>query len=324
MFAQIIFDVIIFGFLTADGLLIFFLLRRRTRVRRRHKGRAAILRGFVVTCALISWGVIFYGSFVEPFRVSIVEKTIELSPSGTDSLRVVVMGDFHVGPYKKSRFVRRAVSMANSLQPDLIVLLGDFISTDVDEVRYLQPLKTLSAPLGVFAVLGNHDYGNDIWLLKDKAQQQGRIVSETLTLLGIRVLMNDGAILKTGAGKNVALTGVDEVWTHRASIERALKALNASEIPHPLIVLAHNPDIIYSAADSKVDFVIAAHTHGGQVRLPIIGPVVRPPTSLGRAYDEGLFTFGDTQLYITSGLGETGTRARLFNPPEIGLLTLRF
>ena len=92
----------------------------------------------------------------------------------------------------------------------------------------------------------------------------------------------------------------------------------------PIILIAHNPDaILYSNAD-RADLVIAGHTHGGQIRLPWIGSIARIPTILGNDYDKGLFEYGDQQLFITSGVSETGPRARLFNPPVISVLTISF
>lgn len=311
------YDFIIFGFLIVDGLAVVYLLGHGHSKRiNKNRRRAAI---FLCTLA---WITIFYGSFLEPARIVVTEESIKLSKRPSETLRVAVLGDLHVGPYKQTNFIKRLVKKTQQLKPDLILLAGDYIYDNAEAVRFLQPLKDLSAPYGVFAVLGNHDYNRGVSLLQQEATERGKAVRASLEALGIRVLVNDGELLQVDERTTVGLIGTDELWTHRASISDAVKTLNVNEIPHPLILLSHNPDIVYFADGALIDLVIAAHTHGGQIRLPLIGPVPQLPTNLGRFFDQGLFQFENTQLYITSGTGEEGPRARLFNPPEVVLLTL--
>jgi predicted MPP superfamily phosphohydrolase len=111
---------------------------------------------------------------------------------------------------------------------------------------------------------------------------------------------------------------LDVVDADRDDYKKAVANIDATA---PQIVLSHTPDIILKNIASA-DLILSGHTHGGQIRLPGIGAIPEIPTFLGRQYDEGLFNLGDQQLFITRGVGESGTRARLFCPPEISILTI--
>lgn len=307
-----IYDSIIYGFLVIDG--VFFILAVWWI---RRKGFVWLL-GFSAALFLFAWLIIFYGSFIEPRLLVVREQTIHVRENPTETLRAVLVSDFHLGPYKKEDFVERVVSKINEQRPDVIFIAGDFVYDDISQIQYLDPIKNLKAPLGVFAVLGNHDYGEGgpgMVLEKDKGRSN--VIREKLESLGVRVLVNDARVI-TKDGEKILLIGSDDVWTGRDKIHRAARIFL-----HTTLVLSHNPDIIWKAEKSGIDLVLAGHTHGGQIRLPGIGPVPNIPDELGRAYDRGLFQFGNTQLFITSGLGEMGPRARLLVPPEIVVLKIK-
>lgn len=316
---NIFYDSIIYGFLFIDGvffvLAILWMKNKRTE---EWKKRGILLAG----AFLFAWLVIFYGSFIEPQRIAVREQPVILSllknnARSAETLRVALIADFHLGPYKKETFVERAVAKINAQNPDAIFIAGDFVYDDVSQIQYLYPLKNLEAPLGVFAVLGNHDYseGGPKTLLQE-GEERAKMVRKKLESLGIRVLVNDSSVM-TKDGKKILLIGLDELWTGRVEIPEVAGAFNGK------IVLSHNPDIIHEAARRGIDLVLAGHTHGGQIRLPGIGSVPNIPDELGRAYDRGLFQFENTQLFITSGLGEMGPRARLLAPPEIAVLEIK-
>jgi uncharacterized protein len=251
--------------------------------------------------------VIFYGSFIEVKTLVVTEETIVLSENPTEVLIVGVVADFHLGPYKGKRWAQTVVDELMRYEPDLILLPGDFIFHQADEADLLEPLAGFSAPYGVYAVTGNHDY-------TDGASPY---VIDTLERLGITVLENERIRITVGE-KELVLAGVSDLW-FEGSTHRAMTGIADEEIS---ILLSHNPDaVLYSNAD-LADLVIAGHTHGGQIRLPWFGSIAHIPTELGNTYDKGLFFYKDQQLFITSGVGETGPRARLFNPPEVNLLVI--
>lgn len=241
-------------------------------------------------------------------------------------LRVALVSDFHLGPYKQRGFATKVVKKIMALKPDIILIAGDFLAEDKKYVSFLEPLKNLSAPLGVYAVLGNHDYDDTITLLSEEGKARSKAVTETLEVAGVEALINEGKILKHD-GHEFILIGTDDIWTGYADIQKAFKSEGAvalqTQHPLPSILLSHNADIVERAEKLGVNLVLAGHTHGGQIRLPFLGSVPKIPHALGNKYDRGLFDFGETQLFITSGLAETGPRARLLVPPEVALLEIK-
>ncbi len=316
------FDAIIFGFLFIDGALLVIGITYWTA------GSKAVRYAKTIMIALlaIAWLVIFYGSFIEPRIIVINRTTIDLphknNSVGAESkrsfLNVALISDFHLGPYKQRGFVERAVKKLIVLKPDIVVMAGDFVlEEERAPVEWFEPFRELTAQIPTFAVVGNHEYTDGYVLRSKEAQARSSHIVKTLEKNGVRVLINEGAIVG-----RFSILGVDDVWTWRVNIAKALTSIGGKN--HPLIVVAHNPDIIQKAQKMGADLVLAGHTHGGQIRLPFWGPVPQIPTRLGNRYDRGLFQFGATQMFITSGIGETGPRARLFVPPEIAMLTIKY
>lgn len=298
------FDFAIFIFLIGAGAFLVEVVTDWSRYKNR-----LFLQGLIVA-VLIAWVTVFYGSFIEPKRLILSQQEIHLATEVDQSIRVAVVADFHVGPYRKADWVARVVDAVMQQEPDLILMPGDFIFNDAQQVEYLLPLSGLSAPLGVFAVTGNHDYSHS-------AEED---VISTLEVAGITVLRDEHVVLPV-TDKEFVIAGVSDLW-FEGVVSKALENLRDDQT---VVLLSHNPDAVLDASSAVADLVVSGHTHGGQIRLPFIGPVPPLPTQLGRSYDQGLFDYTDTQkLFITSGVGETGPRARLFNPPEFSLLTLSF
>lgn len=315
-----VYDVIIFSFLLIDGIAIAAMLRQKKQKwpdflhKSKNVWHAGRILLFLIFAA--SWLVIFYGSFIEPRIIVTTRQTINLSENPTSSLKAAFISDFHAGPYKKSSFVEKAVSKINALKPDVILLGGDFVHDSADQTKYLIPLKNLQAPLGVFAIIGNHEYSEEHGIIGEISEKRAVTVRQTLENAGIKVFVNEGIKIKKD-NKNIYLLGIDDLWTYRASID-------AAKLQSPNILLGHNPDSVFLAEKLGVDLVLSGHTHGGQIRLPFLGAVPPIPDELGQKYDMGLFEFEKTQLFISSGIGEYGPRARLFVPPEIALLNITF
>lgn len=289
---------------------------------RRHPRRAPamwLLVRLVQALACLTLLVIAYGSFIEPRLLVVTRRSLSLPVA--QPLKIAVISDLHVGPYKGSAWVQRVVQRVNAQLPDLVLIAGDFLFDGEGDVADLAPLRDLRASMGVFAVTGNHDAGNFLRLSGEKYEGVDRTNDLTVALqdLGIDVLRNNHREVRMMDGSMV-IAGVDDIWQQESDLQRALRGIAPSA---PVILLSHHPDIILDPASRRASLIVAGHTHGGQFRLPFYGPIPRLPTLIGRAYDQGIFALDPTHtLAITRGAGETLARARLFAWPEILLLDI--
>lgn len=279
-------------------------------------GTVLALRLLALAGALSSL-FLFYVRFVEPFWIAVTTYRVPFPVAG---LRIAVIGDFHVGPHKRDRFVRKAVQRTNRLKPDLVLLVGDFLFDVHADVEHLEPLRHLHARMGVFAVTGNHDSGSDH--VPGTGHRVGRRdrtadLDAFLTSLGVRFLRNASA--RVGHGEtSFAVAGIDDLWMESCDLRRALKDVKKGEA---CILLSHQPDVILDPASHRAELIVSGHTHGGQMRLPWWGSLSHMPQRLSKNFDRGIFAVGKgTVLAITHGIGETFVPLRLFARPEIMVL----
>ena len=256
------------------------------------------------------------GSPVTPqdLQVEEVEVPIAGLPSRLDGLRIVQLSDLHLSAVVSLEHIQRAVSIAQSLAGELIVITGDYVTRGADGVgACAQALAGLRAPLGVYATLGNHDYWGG-----------ATHVADTLAAAGLTVLRNEGTPLARDGGDraDLWLAGLDDVWEQQEDLEAALHGAPEGT---PTLLLVHEPDFADQYADRAADLGIilqlSGHRHGGQIRLPVIGAPILP--RLGRKYPLGLQKAGDTWVYTNRGVGLVMPAVRLNCPPEITALTLR-
>ena len=246
-------------------------------------------------------------ALTEPFRLTVEHRKIFLRrlPQTFDGLRVVQLSDIHHSPFTSREQIERAVETANSLQPDIVALTGDYVSK---ERAYAAPcaelMGRLRARYGVFAVLGNHDHWTDAALITDLFRAEG-----------ITVLVNQGIRFEKD-GAAIWLAGVDDTMVGLEDLPLALAGSKDTELK---LLLAHNPIILRRAARAGVDLVLSGHTHGGQVTLRSEEKAVRPRRRLLK----GLANQGETQIYVTRGLGTVVLPVRFGCPPEVSLLELR-
>ncbi|HYE65065.1 MAG TPA: metallophosphoesterase [Pyrinomonadaceae bacterium] len=247
-------------------------------------------------------------ALAEPYMLTIEHHPIYLRrlPRALDGLRIVQLSDVHHSPFTGGAQIQRAIETANSLEPDIIALTGDYVSHERD---YAAPcaemLGRLRARYGVYAVLGNHDHWTDAALITD-----------LFRLEGIRVLINEGMRFEQ-RGAAFWLAGVDDTMVGMEDLPLALAGSREDEMK---LLLAHNPVILRRAARAGVDLVLSGHTHGGQVAWRAErGASGRPRRRLLR----GLGRQGQTQIYVTRGLGTVVLPIRYGCPPEVSLLELR-
>lgn len=241
--------------------------------------------------------------------------TLAKPQPGIDGFRIVQISDLHFGPYTGEREVRAAINAAHAAHPDLVVLTGDFVTATWifhyghRPVSKIDPcaevLRDLCCPCGVFAILGNHDWGTD-----------ADVVAGTLAGAGIRVLRNEAVPIER-RGARFWLAGVDSASVHAADLDRTLAPVPSGE---PVILLAHEPDFADEAARYPIDLQLSGHSHGGQIVIPGM-PGYLPP--LGRKYPRGLYNVGKMKLYANRGIGVSGAPLRFNAPPEVTVIELR-
>jgi len=223
-------------------------------------------------------------------------------------LRVVQLTDIHAGIYMTRADMRRYVNQAIELQPDLFVLTGDFISNSMAFLPgCLEEVARVRARFGTFATLGNHEhmYGD----LGD--------IAAIFRAHGIPILNNAHRLIQTEHGP-FAVAGIDDLQRGSPDLEDALLGLDPAI---PTLLLSHRPEIFPEAAARGIPLTLAGHWHGGQVKLILPGQAIsfahfRTP------YPEGLYRIEDFHLYVSRGIGTTGTPVRLNAPPEVTLFHL--
>jgi len=258
--------------------------------------------------ALAYWGMV-----VEPGRLVVRHVRVEPPgwPEAWNGLRIAALADIHAGsPHVDAAKLGELVDVVNSEQPDLVVLLGDYVIRGVLGGHFIPPevtaekLAGLKARLGVVAVLGNHDWWYD-----------GNRVSRALNTAGIRVLENS-AVRFEAQGQGLWIAGLADPWTRTPQIDRTLERIPQGEA---VIMLSHNPDV-FPDIPTRVGLTLAGHTHGGQVVLPVLGRLV-VPSRFGQRYAAGLIEEDGHDLFVSSGIGTSILPVRIGAPPEVSVLT---
>lgn len=244
-------------------------------------------------------------------QVELSQVTVNLPrlPEAFNNLTIAHLSDLHHGRFIPAEYLSRCVEITNSLNPDLIALTGDFT---FGAKAYSEPcgeiLSGLKAKIGKFAVLGNHDHYNSA----------GR-VTRALRQAGITVLIDERERLEK-KGDKLWLFGVDDFLQGDTDLVKLYRDCPKDEAR---ITLSHNPDFlrVFAEKQQHTDFMLSGHTHGGQVRIPLIGaPHLQ---LLGHEYVMGLNRLEMMQIYTTRGIGTVGPPVRFLCPPEIVLYTLR-
>ncbi len=225
-------------------------------------------------------------------------------PATLDGLRIGHISDMHLGFRYAHENLRWAVAEFHREQPDLIVLTGDFVNFAhaIPQVGAL--LRGIAAPLGVYAVPGNHDH--------DEGMPD---LAAALDLVGVPLLLNEHRRLHWN-NTDFWLAGVDDIWFDLHDPVAALAEIPADAFT---ILLAHAPDVADEAAQLGVGLQLSGHTHGGHLRLPLLGPFSLP--RYGRRYVIGEYRVGATSVYVSRGIA--GAPLRLLCPPEATIITLR-
>ena len=225
-----------------------------------------------------------------------------------DGYRIAQLSDLHIGTMTPQSWGERWARAANRHAPDLAVVTGDLVTSgtafyqDVTNV-----VSALKATDGVFVSMGNHDYFGD-----------GEPLVKLLRAHGNHVLRNEGVILERDGAK-IFLAAIDDTWTQRDDLPKALENRPPGV---PTILLAHDPERFRAAAKAGVDLTLSGHTHGGQIAVPFLSRRLSL-SHLTHHFHLGLYTKGDSTLYVHPGLGTTGPPIRIGVAPAVTILTLR-
>lgn len=265
----------------------------------------------------IGFGSVAWGSSVGNRRVKVDRIALPLRdvPDEVGALRIAHITDLHIGPLLRPPRLREFVDRVNRLEPDIVVITGDIFDFDPGYVEIgCEALAGLAPRLGSYAVLGNHDVYTGAERVADGLKR----------LTPIRLLRDEWVGVEAG-GSSLVLVGLEDTgegWTERASESAELERL-AREIPAglPSVLLAHRPSFFSHAARLGFPVVLSGHTHGGQVAVPLANH--HNPSRLISHRTRGIFSEGDSTLYVNRGLGMAGLPLRINCPREIALIQLR-
>lgn len=273
-------------------------------------------RTFLKVAGTAVVGLPLYAAEVSRHEISIEHRTIHLHrlPEAFHGFRIVQISDFHYGEFTEPYFLREVVHHVNRLRADAVVLNGDYVT-----MGFMPPSRTISfadpcaeilsgiqCPL-LFAVLGNHDSG-----FAEPA------VKSALANHRLALLYNSQTPVERG-GKRIWIAGTGDACAKQMDLDKAVPAASRTGA-EPVVLTVHEPDVLPHVARYNVDLMLSGHTHGGQIRLPLVPPIHLPP--LGKRYIEGLFQLGATQLYVNRGVGTVELPMRFNCPPEITEITL--
>ncbi len=267
---------------------------------------AAALLGLLIS----GWAL-----YLEPSSLGVRRYVVQVPEwsAANPALRIAVLGDLHVGsPFNDLVKLREIVELTNRQQPDLVLLAGDYViqgvlgGAKVDPGKIASVLGRLQSATGVYAVLGNHDHWWD-----------AESVAASLKRAGITVL-EDQAVHLQRKGLDFWLVGISDFWEGEHDVMRALAPVPREGV---IIAFTHNPDI-FPEMPERVALTVAAHTHGGQVSLPLIGPPI-VPSVYGQRYAAGVVEEGGRHLFVSPGLGTSILPVRFRVPPEISIVEIR-
>ncbi len=271
----------------------------------------------VIAAQFVGTAALYRAALVEPRRLSLshVAVTSDRLPAGASSIRILHIGDIHLE--RLSVREEQLLELVRKVMPDLILLTGDYVNLSYNldpethaEVRHL--LGQLRARYGVFAVLGSPPVDLHV------------AIPQLFEGLPVRLLRDEAVTVALSRGRSLTLLGLDchhDIARDAATLDRVLAGAPGDG---PRVLLYHSPELMLEAAKRGIDLYLCGHTHGGQVRLPLIGPLITA-SKLGRRFVMGHYQKGRTHLYVTRGVGFEGLaapRVRLFCPPEVALVTV--
>lgn len=257
----------------------------------------------------------YYAREIEPKLLDINYHNIyhKLIPQGFTGFKIVQFSDTHLGFQYDLNQLNSLVKRINQLKPDIVFFTGDLIDepNKYSRAKQIVPiLKELHAPFGKFTVYGNHDhggYGSDIY-------------KSIMGQANFTVLLNENRELNLLDGSSIYVIGIDDPMLGRPDINMSIDRIPSDSYK---ILLSHAPDLADEAASFDIHLQLSGHSHGGQIKIPFVGTLVKPPYA--EKYHEGFYNIGDYSsltLYVNRGIGTTRMPFRFLSWPELTLFTL--
>lgn len=282
-----------------------------------------------LTLASVLFIAIWWGALINRFNIQHTEQTIEIAglPKSYEGYRIVQFSDLHTGTYDNdTTFVSKLVDQINAVKADVILFTGDIVNRQTSEaIPFISVLSRLKAPDGVYAILGNHDYGDYMrWDTPEAKSQNMEDLYASFRQAGIRLLRNETAWLHRG-NDSIALIGVENIGDPPFPVYGSLsKAYPDITDGNTKILLTHNPahwvDSISDTPSINVPLTLSGHTHAMQIEVAGISPAALRYRTWGGLYSDENYRH---QLYVNIGAGTVGMPMRLGATPEITVLTLR-
>lgn len=272
----------------------------------------------LVVGVVFTLGLIGYSIYIEPSLLIIKEaeypigKVTKTVPQ-KDKLKIIQFSDVHLGKYYSIQQLEKLVNKINTLEADIIVFTGDLIDTasTYEDIELIAPiLGKLQASVGKFAIWGNHDYGGGAH------RYYANIMEES----GFTLLRNESVVVPIEKGKDLCISGLDDTLLGDPNVHQTFAKCKEADFH---LALLHESDVAKTFVDYPIDLILAGHSHGGQINIPFLGPLVT--TYLGSDYVKGLYTITPDKpntLYVNTGIGTTKLPIRFNNPPEITVFYL--
>lgn len=283
--------------------------------------RRKILKSICLGAATIGSAAAIDAFAVEPDMVVVRTEDIAIKhlPDSFDSVRIAHISDLHCGSAASSEFLFKVVEKMNSLEPDVVILTGDY-TTRFDKTDYFDQLvpilSRIRSKFATYACLGNHDYGLTLHTYRSALT----LTCDAIESSGAELLKNS-AIRLSIKGESVNIVGLGDINRWDCKPSAAFESVDTNK---PTIVITHSPDCISRVEDYRYDALLCGHTHGGQVCLPFLGPIIVPSDD-GR-FRKGRYLYKGRFIYVNSGIATLPARMpgpRFLCPPEITLYTLK-
>lgn len=264
--------------------------------------------GYLILIGIVT---ILYATFIEPDLLRVIHYDFPHSKIEGQPIKVVQFSDTHIGDFFTIEELQKVVDKINEQEADLVLFTGDLMDDasvyqgSIEEIGTV--LSNIQSKFGNYAVFGNRDYGGGA----------ERFYEELMESAGFHVLLNNHETI-TVNGTTLSLFGADDALIGYYDAKQTMKGIEEGNFN---LLLVHEPDLVDDFIDYPVDLVVAGHSHGGQVYIPFVGPLLT--TTLAEKYVRGLYDINENlSLYVNTGIGNTRVPFRLFNVPQITVFYL--